>query len=78
MPGEFARQKGERIRRIGYDEQHGIWRSRCYLRNNLTINLGILVQETQASQRIIAIRCAARSLVDPSGDHHKRGAVRSE
>src|ERR1700742_5179343 len=57
MPGEFARQKRQRIRWIGYDEQHGIWRRRCYQRNNLTINLGIPVQETQAPQRIIAIRC---------------------
>ena len=30
MAGESARQKSERIRRIGYDEQPGIWRRRCY------------------------------------------------
>jgi hypothetical protein len=74
VPGEFACQEGKRIRRVGYDEQHGIRRRRGYQRNNLAINLCVLVQEAQASQRIAAIRCAAGFLVDADGDHDKRGA----
>ena len=45
MSGEFARQKGKRIWRVGYDEQHCIRRRGGDPRNNLAINLGILVQE---------------------------------
>ncbi len=45
MPGEFAGQIGERIRRVGYDKQHGIARRLVYQRNDLAINLVILVQE---------------------------------
>ncbi len=45
MPGELAGQIGKRIRRVRYDKQHGIPRRLAYLRNNLAIDLGILVQE---------------------------------
>ena len=45
MPGEFAGQIGERIRRVGDDKQYGIPRRRVYQRNHLAIYLGVLVQE---------------------------------
>jgi len=59
MPGEFARQIGKRIRRVGYDEQHGSRRRGVDPRNNLAIDLGILVQEAQASLRIVTVGCPA-------------------
>jgi hypothetical protein len=48
MTGEFACQIGKRIRRVGYDKQHGVRRRLVDRRNDLAINLGILVQEAQA------------------------------
>jgi hypothetical protein len=74
MPGDFAGQIGKRIRRIRYDKQHGIPRRLDYPRNDLAINLGILVQEAQASLRIIAIRGTAGFFVDACRDHDKRCA----
>ena len=74
MTGQLTCQIGERIRRVGDDEQNGV---RCGFgnrRNDLTVDLGILVQEAQTALRIATIRCPAGFLVDADGDHDERGA----
>jgi hypothetical protein len=43
MLGEFTGQIGKRIGRISHDKQHGIPCRRDDLRDNVAINLGILV-----------------------------------
>ena len=48
MAGELAGQKGERIGRVGDDEQHGIRCGRGNPGDYVTIDLGILVQEAQS------------------------------
>ena len=42
--------------------------------NDLTVDLGIPVQQAQAAQWIATIRCPAGFLVDADGDHDERGA----
>ncbi len=74
MTGQFACQIGKRIGRVGDDEQNGVRRGFGSRRNYLTVDLGILVQEAQAAQRIATIRCPAGFLVDANGDHDECSA----
>ena len=74
MTGQFACEIGKRIRRVGDDEQDGVRRGCGDRRNDLSVDLGILVKEAQAAQRIATICCPARFLIDADGDHDERCA----
>ena len=74
VTGRFARDVGERIGWIGDRDQHCFRSGAHNLRNNVSIDRSVLFQQPQPPLRIVAVRSAARLLVDARSDQHHAGA----
>ena len=74
LRGDLAGNIGEWIGRVGHHDQHRMRRGLHDLRDDLPINFRVLVQELEATLRIIAVRRSACLLVDAGRDEHNTGA----
>ncbi len=65
---------GERIRRIGDDQQSCVRGGAGDLRHDVAEDLGVLRQQLQPSLRVGAVGRPAGLLVHPGSEHHEPGA----
>jgi hypothetical protein len=71
---QHANHIGERIRRIGDDEDERLGRHCVKLWNDALVNCRIGVQQAQPARRVIPIGGAAGLFVCAGSDHHQRSA----
>ncbi len=74
MAGTLACRVGERVGRVGYDEQHGVGRGVYIAGKDLVIDRRVPVEQPQPAQRVVPVGRAARFLVNAKRDHHQRAA----
>src|SRR5882757_4948788 len=60
----------QRVRRVGYDKQYGLWRSVHDLRHDVAVNFGVLSEQPETTLRVIAIGSAASLFVHARCDEH--------
>jgi len=74
VTGRLARDIGERVGWIGDRDQHRLWSGAHNLRDNVSIDRSVLFKQPEPPLRIVAVRGAARFLVDARSDKHHAGA----
>jgi hypothetical protein len=74
LESEHPDQIGQRIGRVGDDEHDRLGRNSQQLRQNLPVDVDVLIEQLEPSGGIATVRCAAGLFIHPGGDHDQRRA----